>query len=41
LERAILQKERYLKSVKAVLSGEITARDTAILDMPEPEYTQD
>lgn len=41
LERAILQKERYLKSVKAVLSGEITARDTTLLDLPEPEYTPD
>ena len=41
LEKAILQKERYLKSVKAVLSGEITTRDTTLLDLPEPEYTQD
>lgn len=41
LEKSILQKERYLKSVKAVLSGEMTARDTALLDLPEPEYIQD
>lgn len=41
LEKSILQKERYLKSVKAVLSGEMTARDTALLDQPEPEYIQD
>lgn len=41
LEKSILQKERYLKSVKAVLSGEMTARDTSLLDLPEPEYIQD
>jgi len=42
LERAILQKDRYLKSVKAVLAGDISsARDTTLLDLPEPEYTNE
>ena len=42
LEKAIMQKDRYLKSVKAVLAGDISsARDTTLLDLPEPEYTND
>lgn len=41
LEKAIMQKERYLKSVKAVLSGEITTRDTTLLDLPPNEYIED
>lgn len=42
LEKAILQKDRYLKSVKAVLAGDIsTARDTTLLDVPKPEYSDD
>ena len=42
LERAILQKDRYLKSVRAVLAGDITsARDTTLLDLPEPEYPKE
>lgn len=42
LERAILQKDLYLKGVKAVLAGDISsARDTTLLDLPEQEYTND
>ncbi|HEX6916254.1 MAG TPA: hypothetical protein VF145_13485 [Chitinophagaceae bacterium] len=42
LERAILQKEQYLKSVKSVLTGDISnGRDTTVLDLPQPEYTND
>jgi hypothetical protein len=42
LEKAILQKDRYLKSVKAVLAGDISsARDTTLLDLPETEYKDD
>lgn len=42
LERAIMQKDRYLKSVRAVLAGDISsARDTTLLDLPEPEYPKE
>lgn len=42
LEKASIQKDRYLKNIKAVLSDQITtARDTAILDIPQPEITND
>jgi len=42
LEKAIVIKDNYLKNVKAVLSGDVSAaRDTTILDVPQPEYTND
>jgi hypothetical protein len=42
LEKAIIQKDNYLKSVKAVLSGDIsTTRDTALLNVPQPDITND
>lgn len=42
LERAIIHKDNYLKSVKAVLSGDIsTSRDTTLLKVPDPDYTDD
>ncbi len=42
LEKAVIQKDRYLKNIKAVLSDEITsARDTTLLDVPQPEITND
>jgi len=42
LEKAIIQKDRYLKSVKAVLAGDIsTARDTTLLDVPPPDYSNE
>jgi hypothetical protein len=42
LEKALVQREQYLRSMKAVLSGNIaTSRDTTLLDLPEPEYTND
>lgn len=42
LEKAIIQKDNYLKTVKAVLSGDIsTARDTTLLNVPQPDYTDD
>jgi hypothetical protein len=42
LEKAIIQKDNYLRSVKAVLSGDIsTTRDTALLNVPQPDITND
>jgi hypothetical protein len=42
LEKALVQREQYLRSMKAVLSGNIsTSRDTTLLDLPEPEYSND
>ncbi len=42
LEKAVIQKDRYLKNIKAVLSDQInTARDTTLLDVPQPEITND
>jgi hypothetical protein len=42
LEKALIQREQYLRSMKAVLSGNISSsRDTTLLDLPEPEYTND
>lgn len=42
LEKAIIQKDNYLRSVKAVLSGDISAsRDTALLKVPQPDITND
>jgi hypothetical protein len=42
LEKAMIQKDNYLKTVKAVLTGDIsTSRDTTLLKVPEPDYTND
>jgi hypothetical protein len=41
LEKAILQKDQYLKSIKTVLSGDVANRDTTLLDVPKPEYSND
>lgn len=42
LERAINQKDNYMKTVKAVLSGDISsARDTTLLKVPESDRTND
>jgi hypothetical protein len=42
LEKAIIQKDNYLRSVKAALSGDISGvRDTALLNVPEPDITND
>lgn len=42
LEKAIVVKDNYLRNIKAALSGDVnTVRDTAVLDVPQPEYTND
>jgi hypothetical protein len=42
LEKAMIQKDNYLKTVKAVLAGDIsTSRDTTLLKVPEPDITND
>jgi hypothetical protein len=42
LEKAILQKDIYLKSIKAVLTGNApTQKDTSVLDVPKPEISRD
>jgi hypothetical protein len=42
LERSINQKDNYIKTVKAVLSGDISSsRDTVLLNVPEPDRSND
>jgi hypothetical protein len=42
LEKAMMQKDQYLKSIKAVLTGNTpTEKDTSVLNLPNPEISRD